>query len=156
MRSFCLLLFFICYCFINVHSQGYCLRLLGIFNESIGGSCFSSPSVDLANCCFQCIVNGVTRCGSLYNYGVVSCSQSNQVLAQAQADCGAPITCQCTTGSNTSELFGTPLPTNSPTSSQNNGGTPTTNAPTNSGEKRLDLLMHITTFLSTFLLYFML
>lgn len=131
---------------LSVKSQGYCLRKLGIFNETANNTnqCFSSSSVNLTNCCFKCIVNGVTRCGSAYNYNIASCSQlTGSVLTQIQSDCGSTVTCSCNGGFDTSELFGTPLPTSSPTTQQQTNGYDTKN----------NLFIHILSFIVSYIIY---
>jgi len=130
----------------------YCQRALGIFNEpgNASSQCFSSSSYDLMNCCFQCTISQggaiVTRCGSLYNYNVGACSQDPGVLAQAESDCGGTnFQCQCVSGSDTSQVFGTSLPTATPTAT--NQPTSDTNSiePTNSANKQNFTLLFMVT-----------
>jgi len=110
-------------------SQGYCTRAAGIFNTTDGGAaCMSSATYNVVNCCFRCGTNvtGLVRCGSLFNYGLTSCTQNATILDQVKADCFAlygnsTFQCSCNTGTNTSQLDGTPAPTNAPT----NGGVKT-------------------------------
>lgn len=101
-----------------VNTQGYCRRADGIYNVTDGGfACLQSLTYDVNNCCFVCAIQNGTngtnaRCGSLFNFNVNLCEQSTTVIEQVKLLCGGTdFKCLCTTGSDTSELFGTPLPT---------------------------------------------
>lgn len=101
------------------HAATYCTRAAGVFNVSdSGAACLNAVSFGVVDCCFTCLAIGPgynARCGSLYNFGASYCDQNAAVTAAAMAACGDAGTyrCLCTTGTDTSELFGTSL-TDSP------------------------------------------
>lgn len=114
-------LYFVLFILLVQHSrgQGYCTRAAGIFNTTDGGAaCLDSISFNVINCCFRCTTNSsnLTKCGSLYNYAIFSCSENNTILEQAKADCIGPgnsgnFQCFCNTGTNRTEVDATNQPT---------------------------------------------
>lgn len=118
-------------------AESYCTRVAGIFNTTDNGiACLQSALYNVTNCCFRCTATGtnLTRCGSLYNYGVTSCSINGTLQAKIESDCfgiggTGSFECICNSGGNTSELYGTPAPSNAPTTSSPTNSP--TSAPTN-------------------------
>jgi hypothetical protein len=98
------------------HGYNYCLIGKGIFYST---ECFDSYLDDLANVCFECIIQNssgsYTKCGSMLEYGAADCNNAT-VTATVKALCGGTgFVCNFNNGNNQSQFNIASQPTLAPT-----------------------------------------